>query len=54
MNFKKSKDQNAHNVMMQMGDGILGQNLGYNTKTPCNIANHGYTITHAHPVYIQR
>ena len=31
MNFKKSMDQNTCNVMMQMGDDILGQNLGYNT-----------------------
>ena len=25
-----------------------------NAKILCNIANHGYTMTHARPVYIQR
>ena len=25
-----------------------------NAKIPCNVANHGHTMTHALPIYIQR
>ena len=53
---KTNKKKQDYSPSMTLFKVALQNDLGpsKNAKILCNIANHGYTMTHARPVYIQR